>query len=71
MIHKQVLGLTESPLFLVLDTAIPVGELNLNQRLPVNMFEIDGAGKISPVDYSIEAVDAERIGVDHLAKVKD
>ncbi|XP_062192748.1 COP9 signalosome complex subunit 6-like [Phragmites australis] len=72
-IHKALMDVNESPVYLLLNPAI-----NLSQKdLPVTIYEselhvIDGSPQLIFVrsNYTIETVEAERISVDHVAHLK-
>ncbi|TVU05285.1 hypothetical protein EJB05_48443 [Eragrostis curvula] len=73
LIHKALMDVNESPVYLLLNPAI-----NLSQKdLPVTIYEselhvIDGSPQLIFVrsNYTIETVEAERISVDHVAHLK-
>eukprot|EP00164_Ancoracysta_twista_P002348 GFYU01003103.1.p1 GENE.GFYU01003103.1~~GFYU01003103.1.p1 ORF type:complete len:330 (+),score=72.38 GFYU01003103.1:37-990(+) len=71
-LHRAITAVNESPLFLLMDTE--VGQETLD--LPINIYEselhiVDGV--ITPTfaktRYKIETLEAERISVDHVAKL--
>lgn len=69
-IHKQVCEINESPVFLKMNPS------NRQSRLPITMYEsvvdlIDGEATLlfSPVSFSLETEEAERIGLDHMARL--
>ncbi|KAL6661707.1 hypothetical protein ACP70R_001091 [Stipagrostis hirtigluma subsp. patula] len=72
-IHKALMDINESPVYLLLNPTI-----NLSQKdLPVTLYEselhvIDGSPQLIFVrsNYTIETVEAERISVDHVAHLK-
>ncbi|EES14305.1 hypothetical protein BDA96_07G231000 [Sorghum bicolor] len=72
-IHKALMDVNESPVYLLLNPTI-----NLSQKdLPVTIYEselhvIDGSPQLIFVrsNYTIETVEAERISVDHVAHLK-
>jgi len=71
-VHKQFFESNESPLFLVLDTVASVTA----KELPISIYESElHVVKDSPtllfvkVPYKIETGDAERISVDHIARI--
>ncbi|CAJ2638586.1 unnamed protein product [Trifolium pratense] len=72
-IHKALMDINESPVYVLLNPAI-----NHSQKdLPVSIFEselhvIDGIPQLIFVhsSYTIETVEAERISVDHVAHLK-
>ncbi|KAL5669793.1 hypothetical protein ACJX0J_022014, partial [Zea mays] len=72
-IHKALMDVNESPVYLLLNPTI-----NLSQKdLPVTIYEselhvIDGCPQLIFVrsNYTIETVEAERISVDHVAHLK-
>jgi COP9 signalosome complex subunit 6 len=68
--HKQICEINESPVFLLLNPQ------NRQSRLPISMYEsvIDLVGGeatllFSPVAFSLETEEAERIGLDHMARL--
>ena len=73
LIHKALMDINESPVYLLLNPAI-----NHSQKdLPVTIYEselhvIDGGPQLIFVksNYTIETVEAERISVDHVAHLK-
>jgi COP9 signalosome complex subunit 6 len=71
-INQEIMAMNESPCILLLDTTIDP----LRKNLPVTLYEtevhiLDGAptSTLVTADYSIETSDAERIGVDQVAKI--
>lgn len=69
-VHKQIIEINESPLFLKLNPLIRTSEL------PVNIYEsvidlIDGNPTLLLVElaYTLATEEAERIGVDHVARM--
>lgn len=73
-IHKQFLEVNESPIFLILDAAAAYG--STTRDLPINIFESElHVVQDQPtllfvkVPYRIQTGEAERIGVDHVARV--
>ncbi|CAI7813703.1 unnamed protein product [Closterium sp. NIES-54] len=72
-VHKALMDINESPIYLLLNPAInPAGK-----DLPISIFEselhvIDGVPSLIFVSstYTIETVEAERISVDHVAHIK-
>ncbi|GMH44168.1 hypothetical protein BSKO_12102 [Bryopsis sp. KO-2023] len=71
-IHRKMMEMTESPIFLTLDSRID----HSRKDLPVSMFEtelhvIDGVPSFIFVkaSYSIATSEAERVGVDQVAKI--
>lgn len=69
-LHKQVCEINESPVFLLLNPQ------NRQSRLPLSMYEsvvdlVDGEATLlfSPVSFSLETEEAERIGLDHMARL--
>lgn len=69
-IHRQICQINESPLLLLMDTTAKVVE-----QLPIQLFEsvIDiVAGEATmlfvPLTYTLATEEAERIGVDHVAR---
>ncbi|KAK9829883.1 hypothetical protein WJX72_008457 [[Myrmecia] bisecta] len=71
-LHKKVMEINESPVFLLLDPAIRV----LRKDIPVRLFEselhtVDGRPTFIFVQakYTVETSEAERIGVNQVAKV--
>ncbi|XP_051203358.1 COP9 signalosome complex subunit 6 [Lolium perenne] len=73
LVHKALMDINESPVYLLLNPAI-----NHSQKdLPVTIYEselhvIDGGPQLIFVrsNYTIETVEAERISVDHVAHLK-
>lgn len=70
-IHRQICQLNESPILLLMDTSNKHVE-----QLPIQLFEsvIDiVAGEATmlfvPLTYTLATEEAERIGVDHVARV--
>lgn len=70
LMHKQVCEINESPVFLLLSPQ------NRQSRLPISMYEsvvdlIDGEATLlfSAVAFSLETEEAERIGLDHMARL--
>ncbi|MEW5297911.1 MAG: hypothetical protein WDW36_001089 [Sanguina aurantia] len=71
-IHKKVMALNESPVFLLLNPRVDHSRKNL----PVTLFEtelhlVEGTPTFIFVtsNYTVETSDAERIGVDQVAKI--
>ena len=71
-INQEIMALNESPCILLLDTNIDP----LRKNLPVTLYEtevhvLEGApvSTLVSASYSIETSDAERIGVDQVAKI--
>ncbi|KAK7090209.1 COP9 signalosome complex subunit 6-like [Littorina saxatilis] len=69
-VHKQIFQINESPIFFMLN---PMGK---NSDLPVSIFEsvvdlVNGEATVLFVqlDYTLATEEAERIGVDHVARV--
>lgn len=69
-LHKQVCEINESPVFLLLNPQ------NRQSRLPLTMYEsvvdlVDGEATLlfSSVSFSLETEEAERIGLDHMARL--
>ena len=69
-LHKQVCEINESPVFLLLNPN------NRQSRLPITMYEsvvdlVEGEATLlfSPVAFSLETEEAERIGLDHMARL--
>lgn len=72
LLHRKVMELNESPIFLLLNPKLD----NTRKDIPVSLYEtelhvVDGAPSFFFVraSYCIETSDAERIGVDHVAKI--
>ncbi|GAM25460.1 hypothetical protein SAMD00019534_086350 [Acytostelium subglobosum LB1] len=72
-IHKLVMELNESPIFLMLDTS---SEQQNSKDLPIKIFESEvhivneqPATLFVKTTYKIQTGEAERIGVNHIAKV--
>ncbi|KAL0916004.1 hypothetical protein M5K25_013480 [Dendrobium thyrsiflorum] len=72
-IHKALMDINESPVYVLLNPAIS----HAKKDLPVTIFEtelhvIDGIPQLIFVrsNYAIETVEAERISVDHVAHLK-
>ena len=70
--HTQVCAFNESPIFMKLN---PVTR---NSKLPIAMYEsvidlVNGQTKLlfSPVNFSLATEEAERIGLDHMAKMSN
>lgn len=73
LIHKELMEINESPIYLLMDPAIN----HTNKDLPIQIFEselhvIEGTPSLIFVgsSYTIETVEAERISVDHVAHIK-
>jgi len=73
-IHKQFLEVNESPIYLVLDAAAAYG--STTKDLPITIFESElhvvqdqPTMLFVKVPYRIQTGEAERIGVDHVARV--
>ncbi|KAJ4829301.1 COP9 signalosome complex subunit 6a [Turnera subulata] len=73
LIHKALMDINESPVYLMLNPAINPAQ----KDLPLTIFEselhvIDGIPQLIFVrsSYTIETVEAERISVDHVAHLK-
>jgi len=66
-IHSQVLGFIENPVFLKLDPFAPVNTQNVS--IFESVFDIEGGNQFLPLNYSLTTEEAERIGVDHVARV--
>ncbi|KAF2075473.1 hypothetical protein CYY_003209 [Polysphondylium violaceum] len=74
LLHKQIIELNESPLYLMLDTAAVLSEAT--KDLPIVIYESElHIVNDSPTtlfvktNYKIQTGEAERIGVNHIAKV--
>eukprot|EP01104_Vermistella_antarctica_P020537 TRINITY_DN8822_c0_g1_i1.p1 TRINITY_DN8822_c0_g1~~TRINITY_DN8822_c0_g1_i1.p1 ORF type:complete len:351 (-),score=78.01 TRINITY_DN8822_c0_g1_i1:78-1130(-) len=74
LIHKQIMELNESPLFLLLDPM--AAEVTQTRELPISLYEsemhiIEDKPTLvfSRIPYKIETGEAERIAVDHVARV--
>jgi COP9 signalosome complex subunit 6 len=74
VIHKQFLEVNESPIFLIMDVAAAYA--STTRDLPITMFESElhviqdqPTLLFVKVPYRIQTGEAERIGVDHVAKV--
>lgn len=72
-IHRALMDINESPVYLVLNPSI----IHAQKDLPVTIYEselhvIDGVPQLIFVqsNYTIETVEAERISVDHVAHLK-
>ncbi|XP_022734623.1 COP9 signalosome complex subunit 6a isoform X2 [Durio zibethinus] len=67
-IHKALMDINESPLYVLLNPAIN----HAQKDLPVTIYESDGIPQLIFVrsSYTIETVEAERISVDHVAHLK-
>eukprot|EP00245_Coleochaete_scutata_P017813 TRINITY_DN8926_c0_g1_i1.p1 TRINITY_DN8926_c0_g1~~TRINITY_DN8926_c0_g1_i1.p1 ORF type:complete len:301 (+),score=47.20 TRINITY_DN8926_c0_g1_i1:213-1115(+) len=72
-IHKALMDINESPIYLLLNPAIN----HAQKDLPISIYEselhvIEGAPSLIFVKsmYTIETVEAERISVDHVAHIK-
>jgi len=74
LIHKQIMELNESPLFLLMDAVACLKPAT--KELPITVFEselhmVDATPTtvFVKIQYKIETGEAERISVDHIAKV--
>lgn len=70
-VHKQMLCMNDSPLFLLLDPLPRPSERDLPLKLFESAIEIvDDTQRLSfiPAGYTLASEEAERIGVDHVAK---
>lgn len=72
-IHKALMDINESPIYVLLNTAIN----HAQKDFPITVYEselhvIDGVPSLIFVksSYTIETVEAERISVDHVAHIK-
>eukprot|EP00041_Stephanoeca_diplocostata_P024693 m.632127 g.632127 ORF g.632127 m.632127 type:complete len:340 (-) comp22577_c0_seq3:4055-5074(-) len=71
-VHKQMLCMNDSPLFLLLDPVPHPSERDLPLKLFESAIEIvDDAQRLSfiPAGFTLASEEAERIGVDHVAKI--
>ncbi|KAL2609792.1 hypothetical protein R1flu_028365 [Riccia fluitans] len=73
LIHKALMDINESPIYILLNPAIN----HAQKDLPITLYEselhvIEGAPSLIFVksSYTIETVEAERISVDHVAHIK-
>lgn len=75
-VHQQLEGLNESPLYLVLKTDVDHGVAGQKKKeLPITIYESVSqftsgkqAFEFRQIGYNIDTLEAERIGVDHIAK---
>ncbi|KAJ8310584.1 hypothetical protein KUTeg_012449 [Tegillarca granosa] len=75
-VHKQIIQINESPIFLKLNPLARHADLFVIFQLPVSMYEsvidlVNGEATMLLVElqYTLATEEAERIGVDHVARV--
>lgn len=69
-VHMEVLPFNETPLFLLLDSNPSAAARELPLKMHESLVTPDGKMTFVNTTYTLASLEAERIGVDHVAKVK-